>query len=138
MSQRLERELAALTSKSNTLTASIEEEKTFRNDPDRQRNLEVYQQLLDEKAALDVRLEAVKNNDPVEVDRVLKLAKKCKESAHRWVDNIWCIKSFLVKKKGMSGKEADKILRIEGDFDYDDFTSVQSNLASKVRKGKKN
>lgn len=41
----------------------------------------------------------------------------CKDGVNRWTDNTWCIKSWMVKKKGLSGKEVDKYLQIKGDFD---------------------
>jgi hypothetical protein len=34
---------------------------------------------------------------------------------------VWSVKSFLVKKKGLSGKEVDRLLGITGDFDYVEF-----------------
>ena len=40
------------------------------------------------------------------------------EAAHRWTDNVFACKSYLTKKRGMSGKEADQYLRITSAFDY--------------------
>ena len=31
------------------------------------------------------------------------------EAANRWTDNIFACKSYLTKKRGMSGKEADQV-----------------------------
>lgn len=41
----------------------------------------------------------------------------CKDGVNRWTDNTWEIKSWMVKKKGLSGKDVDKYLQIKGDFD---------------------
>ena len=58
-----------------------------------------------EEEQLDQQLELLKVNDPEEIRRVEKLALVNKSAADRWTDNIWQIKSFLTKKKGMTGKE---------------------------------
>ena len=59
-----------------------------------------------------------KANDPAELERIQKEVIMLKEGADRWTDNIWAVKSYLVKKRGMSGKEVDKMLGIDGNFDY--------------------
>ena len=33
-------------------------------------------------------------------------------------DNTWALKSYLVKKRGMNGREVDKALGLPDDFDY--------------------
>eukprot|EP00639_Heterosigma_akashiwo_P018921 CAMPEP_0206392836 /NCGR_PEP_ID=MMETSP0294-20121207/20249_1 /ASSEMBLY_ACC=CAM_ASM_000327 /TAXON_ID=39354 /ORGANISM="Heterosigma akashiwo, Strain CCMP2393" /LENGTH=175 /DNA_ID=CAMNT_0053846097 /DNA_START=32 /DNA_END=556 /DNA_ORIENTATION=- len=50
------------------------------------------QKLQDEKAreaALDQRLDTLKENDPRELARIETETEKCKEAANRWTDNIW-------------------------------------------------
>jgi hypothetical protein len=44
-------------------------------------------------------------NDPEEINKAATAAVSNKASADRWTDNLWTIKAYLVKKKGMSGKE---------------------------------
>ena len=54
--------------------------------------------------------------------------KAAVEGANRWtgkrmnkkwvVDNIWNMKSYLVRKQGMGSKEVDQMLEIPEDFDY--------------------
>lgn len=39
------------------------------------------------------------------------------KAAHRWTDNIFECKSYLVKKRGMEKKQACKFLQISPDFD---------------------
>ena len=41
-----------------------------------------------------------------------------KEAAERWTDNIYACKSYLTKKRGLDGKEADKMIGITETFDY--------------------
>lgn len=114
--------------------------------------------LMDELAALrrqeeqlDTQLVTLKVNDPEEIKRVEKLAMVNKAAADRWTDNIWQIKGYMTKRKGMSGKEVctalfaftrlltghcpfipfaqvDKLLGIDGDFDY-----VEYQLPSKKK-----
>lgn len=36
----------------------------------------------------------------------------------RGADNTWALKSYLVKKRGMNGREVDKALGLPEDFDY--------------------
>ena len=47
----------------------------------------------------------MKSNDPAELKRIQEVAKVCKAASDRWTDNIWAVKTYLVKKKGMAGKE---------------------------------
>ncbi len=62
-------------------------------------------QFYEEEKKIDVSLEASKDNDPVEIEKVTKEAQNNKRAADRWTDNIWALKSYLVKKKGMQSKE---------------------------------
>eukprot|EP00903_Cladosiphon_okamuranus_P011848 g11131.t1 len=66
---------------------------------------------------LEDEYETLKENDPAELQKVVNLTQVCKDGVNRWTDNTWCIKSWMVKKKGLSGKEVDKYLQIKGDFD---------------------
>jgi len=77
-------------------------------------------------------LEVNLQNDPDEVRRIQKAGDKLRDSANRWVDNTYAVKSFLTKKKGMASREVDKYLGIDDNFDYyDDGMMTQK---SKIRK----
>ena len=65
----------------------------------------VLKKLKSEESSLVAELEAQKINDPAEIRRVENQAQINKTAADRWTDNIWAIKKFLTKKKGLSGKE---------------------------------
>mmetsp|Transcript_30768 Transcript_30768/g.40650 ORF Transcript_30768/g.40650 Transcript_30768/m.40650 type:complete len:207 (+) Transcript_30768:38-658(+) len=67
---------------------------------------------------LDGQLESLKENDPKELERIANEADQCKEAVNRWTDNIWAIKSWCVKKKGMASKEVDRYMQLPSDFDY--------------------
>mmetsp|Transcript_14585 Transcript_14585/g.31731 ORF Transcript_14585/g.31731 Transcript_14585/m.31731 type:complete len:214 (+) Transcript_14585:108-749(+) len=69
-------------------------------------------------AVAQTELDKLKQNDPQEVANLEKELKLVTSGAHRWTDNIFSCKDFLVKKKGMMKKEANKYLGITDNFDY--------------------
>lgn len=71
-----------------------------------------------QKATLEKELEKLKENDPAALADLEKELKLVTQAAHRWTDNIFECKSYLVKKRGMQKKEACKFLQISADFDY--------------------
>ena len=74
-------------------------------------------QLGKEKAALEKELEKLKENDPAALADLEKELRFVTQAAHRWTDNIFECKSYLVKKRGMQKKEACKFLQISSEFD---------------------
>ena len=65
------------------------------------------------EASLDKELENLKHYDPEEIARVRKAVNCNRSACDRWTDNIWVVKSFLTKKKGMSGKEVScRMIRV--------------------------
>lgn len=44
--------------------------------------------------------------------------KTAKDATNRWTDNLWSVKSYVVKKLGRSSREVDQMLRLPADFDY--------------------
>lgn len=87
------------------LKADISEAKTTRKDPKRAEKLEALNSLKNKIVHLDTALEDLKFNDPEEIEKVNQKVLLCKSGAERWTDNIWALKTYLIKKKGMSGKE---------------------------------
>uniref|UniRef100_A0A7S2XYC3 Meiotic nuclear division protein 1 homolog n=1 Tax=Fibrocapsa japonica TaxID=94617 RepID=A0A7S2XYC3_9STRA len=67
---------------------------------------------------LDERLQCLKENDPEELLRLKNLQEEIKEHVNRWTDNIWAVKSWCVKKKGMPSKDVDRYMQLPQDFDY--------------------
>jgi hypothetical protein len=80
--------------------------------------LEQLKLIRTENAAMEEELAKNKANDPEEHKRITQEVLLLKAGAERWTDNVWAVKSYLVKKRGMSGKETDKMLGIDGNFDY--------------------
>jgi len=75
-------------------------------------------QLGKQKASLEKELEKLKENDPAALADLEKELQLVKQAAHRWTDNIFECKSYLVKKRGMEKKQACKFLQISAEFDY--------------------
>lgn len=98
---------------------NISFERTARSGSTRAKSLEELAALRAEEKQLDGQLEQLKVNDPDEIRRVEKLAMGNKAAADRWTDNIWQIKSYLTKRKGMSGKEVSfAVHRMRYGFDH--------------------
>lgn len=96
----------------------IKKAKHSRSDPGRGPKLQRYYELTEENKRLDKLLEENKKNDPVEIKSVLDKAAKVKDCANRWTDNIYTLKSYVTKKSGQNGKDVDKMLGIDDNFDY--------------------
>lgn len=41
-------------------------------------------------------------------------------AVNRWTDNVWALKSHLMRKFGRSSKEVDRMMELGDDFDYVD------------------
>jgi hypothetical protein len=54
---------------------------------------------------MEAQLQSSKSSDPVEYERIKSQTQINKAAADRWTDNVWSVKRYLTKKKGMSGKE---------------------------------
>jgi hypothetical protein len=70
-----------------------------------------------QKIELEKELDKLKENDPAALADLEKELQLVIQSANRWTDNIFECKSYLVKKRGMEKKEANKFLQISADFD---------------------
>lgn len=114
----LNRLIESIESQISSQNETCEKLKTERKDPSRHEKLNRLQELRNSNASLQSELDKYKANDPAEFERIKKEVDVLKEGADRWTDNVWAIKSYLVKKRGMPGREVDKMLGINGDFDY--------------------
>ena len=81
---------------------------------DRDAQLKLLASLKQEIAALEGQVEVLKENDPEEVARQVAVVVTCKAAANRWTDNLHALRGWLVKKKGMSSKEAASTLKQMG------------------------
>lgn len=102
----------------------ISQQKVLRCANGREEKVIRFRELLGQEKELDVTLLAGRANDPAEVNRILMAAKSNMAHANRWTDNMFTVKEYLTSGKGMSSKEADKMLKIDSKFDtltYDDL-----------------
>eukprot|EP00605_Chrysophyceae_sp_TOSAG23-4_P002720 GSChrysophyteH1.ASY1.ANO1.2999.1 assembled CDS len=95
-----------------------------RCDTQRSEKLQKLERLQQEEREVTALLEISKDNDPAEIERINKLATNNQESANRWVDNTYAVKSYLSKKRGLPSREVDKYLGINDDFDYYDDSMI--------------
>lgn len=108
-----------------TLNASIQEYElkkdsvlSSRKGEGRSLKLSKLEQLKLEESNIDLELKNLKMNDPEQIATIGKQSENLVSIGNRWTDNIWAVKKYLTKKKGMSGKEVDKFLGIDSTFDY--------------------
>ncbi|KNB41425.1 hypothetical protein JH06_5201 [Blastocystis sp. subtype 4] len=80
--------------------------------------LRQYEEYKKKEETLQSQLDSMKERDPETIRMMKDDVKRAVEGANRWTDNIWSMKSFLVRKQGISSKEADQALEIPDDFDY--------------------
>jgi hypothetical protein len=127
--KQLETSISSTEINIKTIEESIEIAKEDRKGDNRSTKLERIEFLQDKLKSLNNILEINKFNDPAEINKIDKQAIISMDSANRWTDNLWTLKRYLVKKKGMNGKEIDKMLKLDSEFDY-----VSEVPASKKRK----
>lgn len=87
---------------------------------ERTANLELLARLQAEEAELDKQLGFMRDNDPEVLKEYETLVGVARDGANRWTDNVWAFKSYMVKKKGIQGREFDKAMGLPEDFDYVD------------------
>ena len=112
--------IEALKLKVNEANARLSDAKRGREDDngERPKKLAKLAELKAERTKLEAELAVLKENDPQALADLEKELNLCKEAANRWTDNIFACKSYLVKKRGMSSKEAERIIGITSTFDY--------------------
>ena len=93
------------------------EEKSERTTGTRAKKLARLTELGKQKASLEKELDKLKENDPAALADLEKELKLVTQAAHRWTDNIFECKSYLVKKRGLEKKNACKYLQISAEFD---------------------
>lgn len=74
-----------------------------------------------EEAEADRQLALLAANDPEALERTKQQAKACREAAERWTENVWTLKRYLTKKRGLPGKDVDRMLGIDDSFDVPEY-----------------
>lgn len=73
--------------------------------------------LAEEEKRLDTDLEKYRANDPAVMRSYKQQCQVNKAGVDRWTDNIWQLKGYLTKKRGLPGKEVDQLLGINASFE---------------------
>lgn len=92
------------------INTEISASKKLRCSEGRDAKLEELNCLRDEEKIIDEKIESLKDNDPEYINSLSLQRDINQRESNRWTDNIWTLKSYLVKKRSMSGKEVDKII----------------------------
>lgn len=74
---------------------------------DRKALLQAQEKLLQEAEILDQELSAYSDNSPVEILRKAGEAKKLKDSAIRWSDNVECLEAMIIRLTGDRAQAAN-------------------------------
>ena len=86
-------------------------------DGERPKKLARLSEVAKERKSAEEELGKLKENDPQALADLDQELKYVYAAAERWTDNIFECKTYLTKKRGMSSKEACRILRISDAFD---------------------
>ncbi|CAI5701857.1 unnamed protein product [Peronospora effusa] len=115
----LEQRRQSLNEKLLRVKKSIEEQKALRLESE-ERVLKL-RRLEEQKAkvqALRTKVQHLAENDPAMLEELERKSCVAKEGSDRWTDNVYTLKSWVVNKRGVEGREVDKWLGIKDDFDY--------------------
>ncbi|GMF22731.1 unnamed protein product [Phytophthora lilii] len=55
--------------------------------------------------ALRTKVQHLAENDPEVLEQLERKVRMAKEGSDRWTDNVYTLKSWVVKKRGVEGKE---------------------------------
>ncbi|ETM45129.1 hypothetical protein, variant [Phytophthora nicotianae] len=126
LSQSRKRKLSELEQRRHTaqeklakVQQNIEEQKSLRSDSDER--VQKLRRLEEQKAkvnGLRTKVQHLAENDPAILEELERKVRMAKEGSDRWTDNVYTLKAWVVKKRGVEGKEVDKWLGIKDDFDY--------------------
>jgi len=83
----------------------------------RTKQLQQLKDMTQRRSALEAEIESLKENDPSALSDLEKEFQLVTQAAHRWTDNIFECKSYLMKKRGIDKKQANKMLGITDNFD---------------------
>ncbi|CBK23932.2 uncharacterized protein [Blastocystis hominis] len=98
--------------------------------PDSEHRLELveqHEQLRKRQEELTASLDSLSERDPETIRKLKDNVKQAIDGANRWTDNIYSVKSFLVRKQGMGSKEVDQALEITEDFDSLEYPACLRN-----------
>ena len=83
------------------LTKQIEVARGSRRAPGRKAMMAELEELQARERQLDVTLEKSKAHDPEELKRINNEVGNMLQHVNRWTENVWAVKKFYTKKRGM-------------------------------------
>ena|SRR3989338_10071114 len=104
--------------KAQLAAAAKEAEKARSGDPDRDEKLARLAELRAVHATLSDEKRQFAESDPETVQAMVRESSVSLDAANRWTDNIYSLRSWMVKQYGMEGSAFDEAFRIPADFDY--------------------
>ncbi|KAG7399781.1 Meiotic nuclear division protein 1 [Phytophthora boehmeriae] len=115
----LEQRKQSVKDKLEKVKRSIDEQKELRSESDeRVQKLRRLEELRTTVQSMRAKVQHLAENDPAILDELQRKVRVAKEGSDRWTDNIFTLKSWVEKKRGVAGSEVDKWLGIKDDFDY--------------------
>ncbi|KAF0694639.1 Aste57867_14478 [Aphanomyces stellatus] len=115
----LEAKRTELRGKIETAKQTIEAQKHLRTDSaDRVEKLNRLAALKTQNADTKQKLHLLSENDPDVLKKLEAKVKLAKEGVDRWTDNVFNLKSWVIKKNSCSSAEVEKWLGVKDDFDY--------------------
>ncbi|ETV88933.1 hypothetical protein H257_00373 [Aphanomyces astaci] len=126
VAQQRKRKLEDLEAKRSDLKGKIEStkqavaaQKSLRTDSDdRVVKLERLALLKSQIEEANRRMHVLSENDPDVLKKLASKVKVAKEGVDRWTDNVFNLKSWIIRKNSCSSAEVEKWLEIKDDFDY--------------------
>ncbi|KDO16624.1 hypothetical protein SPRG_17873 [Saprolegnia parasitica CBS 223.65] len=85
---------------------------------DRAERLAQLSALKSQADEMQKKIALLQENDPDLLKKLDAKAKVAKEGVDRWTDNVFNLKSWVIKKNSCSSAEVEKWLGIPDDFDY--------------------
>ncbi|EQC40814.1 hypothetical protein SDRG_01882 [Saprolegnia diclina VS20] len=108
-----------LRAKLTHVQSSVEKHKSLQTQSDdRAERLAKLSALKSQADEMQKKIALLQENDPDLLKKLDAKAKMAKEGVDRWTDNVFNLKSWVIKKNSCSSAEVEKWLGIPDDFDY--------------------
>ncbi|CAK4071144.1 unnamed protein product [Aphanomyces euteiches] len=115
----LETKRGELKQKIVSVVQAVETQQSLRTESsDRVEKLNRLAQLKNQVEEMRAKLHVLSENDPDVMKKLEAKVKLAKEGVDRWTDNVFNLKSWVIKKNSAPSAEVEKWLGIKDDFDY--------------------
>ncbi|KAK8809810.1 hypothetical protein WA158_000753 [Blastocystis sp. Blastoise] len=114
--EETETNIASLSKEVESLEQQVSQEKASKQETEeRIQMLQDYAELSEKHKQLTAEVGSLRERDP---ETVSLMKKQIKDSVD---DNVWTLKSYIVRKYGYNSKDVDNMLEIPSDFDYIEY-----------------